>query len=149
MFQEIDPRAAKALLDGGNGVIYLDVRSQREFAGSHVPGALNIPLYDLDAEGRLAPNHDFARVLSAIVPRDVTVIVGCKSGQRSALAAEYMLQSGWQKVSNLQGGIHGMRNMFGQVSQPGWLESGLPVTTTPKAGCTYPELRARADEARA
>ncbi len=52
MYQEIDPPAAKAQLDAG-GVVYLDVRSQREFAEGHVPGALNIPILDFDAAGDL------------------------------------------------------------------------------------------------
>lgn len=146
MFKELDPPAAKARLDAG-GAIYLDVRSQREFAEEHAPGALNIPIMDFDADGVMAPNQDFPRVIAAIIPRDATVIVGCKAGGRSAQAAEYLTQAGWRDVTNLLGGMHGQRNMFGQVVQPGWLASGLPVTQTPARGCSYPELKARADEA--
>jgi len=146
MYQEIDPPAAKAQLDAG-GVVYLDVRSQREFAEGHVPGALNIPILDFDAAGMMTPNNDFPRVVAAVVPRDVRIIVGCKSGGRSAQAAEYLAQAGWPNVSNLLGGMHGQRNMLGQVVQPGWLDNGFPVSHTPKNGCSYPELRARADSA--
>ncbi|HRX83735.1 MAG TPA: rhodanese-like domain-containing protein [Phycisphaerae bacterium] len=145
MFQEIDPTAAKQQLDDGSA-IYLDVRSQREFAEGHVPGALNIPIFDFDGAGMMAPNHDFPRVVAAVVPRDVKVIIGCKSGQRSAQAAEYMTQAGWQRVCNLLGGLHGQTNMLGQRTQPGWLGSGLPVTNAEENGRTYLELRARADE---
>ena len=42
--KDITPTEAKELLDRDNTVVYLDVRSQTEFATGHVPGALNIPL---------------------------------------------------------------------------------------------------------
>jgi rhodanese-related sulfurtransferase len=145
MFQEIEPQDARTRLDAG-GVVYLDVRSQREFAEGHVPGALNVPMFDFDAIGMMAPNPDFPRVVAAIVPRDVPVIVGCKSGGRSAQAAEFMIQAGWLNVRNLTGGLHGHPSHTGQPAQPGWLACGLPVSQTPKPGHTYPELRARADE---
>jgi rhodanese-related sulfurtransferase len=145
MFKEIDPRATHAVLNSDEPVIYLDVRSRAEFAAGHVPGSLNIPLLEPNGDGMMAPNPDFARIVDATVPRDVRIIVGCKSGGRSARAAEFMAASGWCDVSNMIGGMYGLHGMLGAPEQAGWAECGLPVTTTPEPGCTYDELHERAN----
>ncbi len=144
--REIDPPAAHAALAAGGGTVLLDVRSQAEFATGHPPGAINIPLYDLDAQGMMAANMDFPHVVAAIVPPAATVIVACKVGQRSAQAAELMTAMGYGDVANLAGGIHGFAGFLGQTAAPGWIGCGLPVTheITPEAA--YPSLKARADE---
>lgn len=64
------------------GATLLDVRSQGEWDGGHLPGAVLIPLQQLEA--RLAE-----------VPRDHPVVVYCQSGGRSAQAATMLAAAGY------------------------------------------------------
>lgn len=77
---------AKELL--AEGALIVDVRSPGEFAGGHVPGALNIPL------DRLASG------ISRIASQDQAIVTCCASGMRSASAAALLRSEGYSKVAN-------------------------------------------------
>ncbi|MBK8914171.1 MAG: MBL fold metallo-hydrolase [Phycisphaerales bacterium] len=87
---EISATAAAEALAAGR-VNYLDVRRAAEFVAGHAPGAQNI------AHIRLAGRLDE-------VPRDKPLVVGCRSGARSARAAALLQREGLT-VMNLAGGI--------------------------------------------
>jgi adenylyltransferase/sulfurtransferase len=70
----------------------IDVREPFEVEISRIPGAVLIPLGELP--GRLSE-----------VPQDRDVAVHCKAGGRSAKAVKLLRDSGWTRVSNVQGGI--------------------------------------------
>ena len=80
----------------------LDVREPWEYQEGHVPGAHLIPLGELEQ-----------RVNE--VPRDRPILAICHSGQRSLAAAGYLLQLGYNSVSNVDGGT------------AAWIERGFPV----------------------
>ncbi|MCB9758752.1 MAG: rhodanese-like domain-containing protein [Alphaproteobacteria bacterium] len=82
----------------------LDVRTPGEFADGHVPGAVNIPVGDL--EGRLSE-------LDA--QKDASFAVICASGRRSAKATELLHANGWAGAMNVPGGTSA------------WIEAGNPV----------------------
>ena len=88
--KEVDVAGLKAALAAGGSV--LDVRNPDETAGGRVPGALLIPLDDLQA--RLGE-------LDRFKGRDLYVI--CKSGGRSAKAAQFLASQGHQPI-NVAGG---------------------------------------------
>lgn len=71
------------------GALLLDVRTTQEFAGGHLPGAVNIPVQDLD------------RRLSEVGAKERPVVVYCRSGQRSARAARMLKGAGYQAVHDL------------------------------------------------
>ena len=73
----------------GEGAKLVDVRSPEEFAGGHLPGAINVPVQQLD--GRMGE----------IGPHDQPVVVYCQSGMRSARAASTLRQAGFASVHNL------------------------------------------------
>ena len=73
-------------------VTVLDVREQWEYDEGHIPGVVLIPLGEI-------PNR-----LSEI-PTDKTVIVTCRSGNRSAQAVDFLRQNGFDNVHNMLGGI--------------------------------------------
>ena len=83
-------------------LLVIDVRSAEEYAAGHVPGAVNIP-YDQVAS-RLAE-----------IPKDKDVVLYCRSGRRSGLAAETLEANGYKDLQLLQGDM------------PGWEKAGLPV----------------------
>lgn len=76
------------------GLLVLDVREDDEWAAGHVAGSLHVPLTYLGQ--RYA---DLAELLAA----DQTLVV-CRSGHRSAYAAGFLLQQGFDAV-NLEGGL--------------------------------------------
>jgi phage shock protein E len=76
---------AKAVADGA---VLVDVRSADEFASGHLAGAVNLPL------GNLV--HD-----SAALPKDGVIVVYCRSGTRSAMAARQLRKAGFASVLDL------------------------------------------------
>ncbi len=90
----IKAKEAKALLDKG-GAVLLDVRTKEEFAEGRIPGALLLPYDEIDAETAAA----------AIPSKSTEVIVYCRSGRRSAIAAKALMDLGYERVRDL-GGIN-------------------------------------------
>ena len=121
------------------GWTYLDVRSIPEFEEAHPAGSANVPLMHAQS-GRLVPNPDFQRVVEANFPRDAKLVVGCKSGGRSAQAAGVLATLGYQNLVDVRGGFGGERDRMGRVVTPGWPESGLPVAKGAEASQPYAEL---------
>lgn len=76
------------------GAILLDVRETHEYEEVRVPGSVHVPL------GQLPSRLQEIRQLGS---RPVAVI--CRSGRRSAIAAEQLQQAGWTNVYNVEGGM--------------------------------------------
>jgi rhodanese-related sulfurtransferase len=131
----LPPEAAELLKQGWR---YVDVRSIPEFDEGHPEGASNVPLLHMQG-GRMAPNPDFQRVMVANFPKDSQLVIGCKSGGRSAQAAALLEASGYTQVVDMRGGFGGERDSMGRVSVAGWAQAGLPVEkATP--GQSYADL---------
>ncbi|HCP99439.1 MAG TPA: rhodanese-like domain-containing protein, partial [Candidatus Latescibacteria bacterium] len=127
------------------GYVYIDVRSIPEFEQNHPDPAVNIPILHADLRtGQMIPNPDFLHVVQANYATDVKLVMGCRSGQRSARAAEVLLQNGYETVVNMQCGFEGERDPFGQVVNPGWAEMGLPTCEENSEGVSYDSLAAKA-----
>jgi rhodanese-related sulfurtransferase len=142
--KEITPQQAHDLLTANSDAIYIDVRTEREFANGHPQGAVNIPVAFPDAARGMMANKDFVKVVEANFPRDKKLIVGCQAGPRSNAAAGLLVQAGFQDVSNMLGGFGGLRDQLGNVVAPGWATSGLPVSDDNGEGVSYESLSAKA-----
>jgi len=88
---EITPRELKSRLDRGDDLFILDVREPHEYQICNLGGYL-IPLGDLS---RRVNELDSSR----------EIVAHCRSGKRSAEAAEFLRKAGFRKVLNLKGGI--------------------------------------------
>jgi rhodanese-related sulfurtransferase len=75
------------------GAFILDVRTQEEWDDGHIPGATLIPLDEL-------PNR------LAEVPENIEVVVVCRSGNRSAVARDILLNAGFPSVTSMAGGVN-------------------------------------------
>ena len=84
---DISPGSAKALI--AKGGVLVDVRSPGEFAAGHLAGARNLPLDRIGKSG------------AELGPRDKPIVLYCKSGARSAMAARTLRSAGYTQVSNL------------------------------------------------
>src|ERR1700722_5542784 len=89
-YAEVEPDEVKARIARGEGVFLLDVREPDEVAAWAYPIGVNIPL------GQLGERLDE-------LPQDVTIVVACHVGGRSAAAAQALSDAGWT-AENLTGG---------------------------------------------
>ena len=97
MFHEIDSANAIAKMNQGWSPYFIDVRSEQENSDARIAKAVD-----------LCPHTE---ILSAIgrIPKDVDVLVHCRSGMRSQLAIMQLIEAGYDgaKMYNLSGGIIG------------------------------------------
>jgi rhodanese-related sulfurtransferase len=142
--KEVTPQQAHDMLSADAGAVYIDVRSEREFAQGHPEGAFNIPVAFPDPARGMVMNADFVKVVEANFPKDETIVVGCQAGPRANAACGLLQQAGYQQLSNVLGGFGGMRDQMGNVVAPGWAASGLPVSQENGEGVSYASLAAKA-----
>lgn len=101
---EIMPWDLEELLARQGDLLVLDVRERSEFELVHIAGSLNVPRGILEA----ACEYDYAETEPELVEaRQRPVVVVCRSGNRSALAAFVMKLIGYENVSSLKLGIKG------------------------------------------
>ena len=93
-YKIITPEKAKEIIDGGEKYILLDVREQDEYDSGHIPGALLIPYGEIAEK---APD--------LIPDKSEQILVYCRSGRRSKIAAESLAQLGYTNVLEF-GGIN-------------------------------------------
>lgn len=120
----VRPLQAWALVQAGVATL-VDVRSgeERKFVG-HVPGSVHVPW----ASGTsLTRNPRFTRELEAKVKKDAVVLLLCRSGKRSALAAEAAAKAGFTQVFNVLEGFEGELDAHQQRGHgDGWRFHRLP-----------------------
>lgn len=134
--RELDPNSAAAEMKSDPAVIYVDVRTQGEYDQGHPDGAWNLPILFVGMLG-MRPNSEFLEVASRVLPKEAPLLLGCKSGQRSAMACQMLAQAGWTNLANISGGFHG------GGGAAGWLQCGLPSSSTPTPGRSWDELKAQ------
>ena len=88
---EITP--ADAMGELGSDTVFLDCREPNEWNLVHIPGAVLVPLGQLEAKA------------AAAVAPDKRVIVYCARGNRSAVAADLLQNKGYRNVVSMAGGI--------------------------------------------
>jgi phage shock protein E len=84
-----DLRGEEARKLVAEGARLLDVRTVGEFSAGHLPGALNIPLGELE------------RRLDSLGAKDHPIVAYCQSGQRSGLAKRLLVTNGFTAVHDL------------------------------------------------
>jgi rhodanese-related sulfurtransferase len=96
--KEISRAEAREMLDGGAQLV--DVRADHEWEAGHLPGAVHIALPELPAR-------------AAEIDKDRPVILYCRGGNRSSMAATALTEAGYDAVKLSEGAV-------------GWEEEGLP-----------------------
>ena len=101
---EIMPWDLAEWRDSGRDMLLLDVREPNEFAAMHVPGSLNVPRGIVES----ACEYDYEETIPELVEsRNRDVVVICRSGYRSILAAASLHRLGFEKVYSLKTGVRG------------------------------------------
>jgi rhodanese-related sulfurtransferase len=88
----ITAQQAKELMDTQTGYIILDTRTQEEYDSGHIPGAILIP-YDEVLE----------KAEGILTDKDQLILVYCRSGRRSKLAANDLVSLGYTNVKEFGG----------------------------------------------
>jgi rhodanese-related sulfurtransferase len=89
-FTRLSVAEAKEKIESGS-VQVIDARTPVEYAGGHVPGAINIPhMSVVSRKGELDSDKELVFI--------------CQVGQRSALAAEFAASMGFKDLYNIEGG---------------------------------------------
>ena len=91
-YEQISGEEAKVLMDRESGYIILDARTQEEYDEGHIPGAIMIPEYEIaDRAEKEFPD------------KDQLILVYCRSGRRSKIAAEELVKLGYTNVKEFGG----------------------------------------------
>ncbi len=138
MIERIGPREARRRMET-EGWVYLDVRSVPEFEQGHPDGAYNVPLLHL-ATGGMVANDGFLDAVRRAFAAEARIVVGCQSGVRSLRAAEMLLEAGFATVADQRAGFGGARGAFGERTEAGWQDEGLPTSTEAATGRSWEEL---------
>lgn len=110
-----------------NRVKIIDCRTKDEFASGHPEMAVNIPI-EFMVDGSVVHNPDFEFDVEKVADRSDTVLMICRTGRRSLIAAMRMLQAGYPDVKNITDGFEGKtkkRLDYGTAGS-GWKNSALP-----------------------
>jgi len=103
--KQVTPSETLRLMAEHPETVLLDCREPNEWNLAHIAGALLIPRGDLESE------------IEGKIPRHAKIVIYCASGNRSALAAETLMQMGYQDVASMSGGIRGWIAMGGEIQQ--------------------------------
>ena len=91
-YEQISGAEAKALMDSESGYIIIDARTQEEYDDGHIPGAILIPY------GEIAD-----RAEKELPDKNQLILVYCRSGRRSKIAAEELVKLGYTNVKEFGG----------------------------------------------
>ena len=91
-YEQITPAEAKEIMDTQDGCIILDVRTQEEYDEAHIEGAILIPDYEITD-----------RAESVLKDKDQLILVYCRSGRRSKLAASDLASLGYTNIKEFGG----------------------------------------------
>ena len=106
-YKEVTSGDAVTLMNR-NGAIYVDVREDNEYVDGHLLDSIHIPL------GQLV-----SRIAELDAYKQQPVIVGCRSGSRSAMGCARLRKAGFETVYNLKGGILAWQNANLPLEQAG------------------------------
>ena len=91
-YTQISAEKAKELMETEKDYIILDARTQEEFDEGHIDGAIMIPEYEVSA-----------RAEKELTDKDQLILVYCRSGRRSKIAAQALADLGYTNVKEFGG----------------------------------------------
>ena len=92
VYMNITAAEAKQIMDSEEGYVILDVRTQEEYDEGHIPGAILIPDFEIKAKAE-----------GVLTDKDQLILVYCRSGRRSKLASEILVELGYTNIREFGG----------------------------------------------
>ena len=126
---EVFPWDVEEILEKDPDVVLVDTREKEEFDALHIKGSIFAPRGILET----CCDWGYAETIPELVnARKKQVIVVCRSGNRSALAAQVMQEMGYRNVTSMKTGVKGwndsdypLQDKDGHLIDPDWAESFL------------------------
>ncbi len=91
-YEQITAQQAKEIMDSETGYVILDARTQEEFDEGHIEGAILIPEYEIAQ-----------RAEKELPDKDRLILVYCRSGRRSKIASQALVDLGYTNVKEFGG----------------------------------------------
>ena len=91
-YMQITAKEAKNIMDNETDYIILDVRTEEEFSEGHIDGAILIPDYEIADKAE-----------KILTDKDQLILVYCRSGRRSKLAADSLVTMGYTNIKEFGG----------------------------------------------
>ena len=91
-YVNITAEDAKRIMDSGEDYIILDVRTQEEYDAGHIPGAIVVPHEEITEKAE-----------EVLMDKDQLILVYCRSGRRSKIAAEALTELGYTNIKEFGG----------------------------------------------
>jgi rhodanese-related sulfurtransferase len=105
--REIMPWDLEERLEANPGLLIVDVREPYEYEAMHIPGSINVPRGIMES----ACEWDYEETVPELAEaRQREVVVVCRSGYRSLLAANSLQVLGYENVCSLQTGLRGWKD---------------------------------------
>ena len=92
VYVNITAEEAKQIMDTEEGYIILDVREQDEYDAGHIPGAILIPYMQIEEKAE-----------KVLTDKEQMILVYCRSGRRSKIAAEALVELGYTNIKEFGG----------------------------------------------
>ena len=92
VYVNITAEEAKQIVDSEEGYIILDVRTQEEYDQGHIPGAIVISHEEIEEKAE-----------EVLTDKDQLILVYCRSGRRSKIAAEALVELGYTNIKEFGG----------------------------------------------
>lgn len=92
LYMKISAEEAKEIMDSTDDFVLLDVREDDEYTQGHITGALLIPYGEIED-----------RAENELPDKGQTILVYCRSGRRSAIAAQTLAELGYTNVMDFGG----------------------------------------------
>ena len=92
VYVNITAEEAKVIMESEEGYIILDVREQDEFDAGHIPGAILIPYTQINEKAK-----------DMLPDKDQLILVYCRSGRRSKIAADSLVELGYTNIKEFGG----------------------------------------------
>ena len=91
-YLNITAEEAKQIMDNEEGYIILDVRTKEEYDEGHIPGAIVISHEEIEEKAQ-----------NVLTDKDQLILVYCRSGRRSKIAAEALVELGYTNIKEFGG----------------------------------------------
>ena len=109
---EVFPWDLEDELNKNPDIILIDINEPREYSLAHIPNAINVPRGILES----ACDYGYDETVPELAGgREKTIVVICRSGSRSALAALTMQQMGFNNIRSLKTGLRGWNDNEGPL----------------------------------
>jgi len=106
---ELMPWDLEEKLNQNDQPLLLDIREPAEFSAMHIKDSINVPRGILES----ACDYDYYETVPELVKaRDQEIIIICRSGNRSVMAASTMTQMGYSKTASLKTGLKGWNDYY-------------------------------------